>query len=282
MEDATWETIDRLVAWLDRGSALPAQTKTILQILKITEEAGEVAQALIGVTGQNPRKGFSHSWTDVEKELCDVVITAMVALTRVNPDAARDVFRQHLAAVAARCAEQTDDVRIRIAGPQDAAGVLRMFDGIMEWLVAQGRTGQWGTQPWSTRPEIVELVTGRIERGELRVAEDDGEILGVVSVSEDCGEYVSPPPEPELFINLLGTSRAAKGREIGGLLLDEARAEARRRGLRLLRVDCYAGDDRKLNAWYVSRGFTEVGPFVVQREGRPDWPGMLLAQYLED
>jgi hypothetical protein len=37
----------------------------------------------------------------VESELCDVVITAMVALTRVNP-AARSVFREHLAGVAAR------------------------------------------------------------------------------------------------------------------------------------------------------------------------------------
>jgi len=174
-------------------------------------------------------------------------------------------------------------VRIRIAEPQDAAGVLRMFDGIMEWLVSQGRTGQWGTEPWSARPETAAAVEGRITRRELRVATDgdDGEILGVLSVSEECGDYVSPPPEPELFINLLGTSRAAKGRNVGGLLLDEARAEARRRRLRLVRVDCYAGDDRKLNAWYVSQGFTEVGPFVVKREGKPDWPGMLLAEYLD-
>jgi NTP pyrophosphatase (non-canonical NTP hydrolase) len=104
MDDVTWETIGRLAAWLDRGSALPEETKTILQILKITEEAGEVAEALIGVTGQNPRKGFSHSWQDVQSELCDVVITAMVALIRVNPEAARSVFREHLAGVAARCA----------------------------------------------------------------------------------------------------------------------------------------------------------------------------------
>ena len=108
MDNMTWETVERLVAWLDQGSELPAETKTILQILKITEEAGEVAEALIGVTGQNPRKGYSHDWHDVEKELCDVVITAMVALTRVNPDAARSVFREHLAGVAARCTETGD------------------------------------------------------------------------------------------------------------------------------------------------------------------------------
>ena len=79
-------------------------------------------------------------------------------------------------------------------------------------------------------------------------------------LSGDCSAYVSPPPEPELYVNLLATSRAAKGRNVGGLLLDEARAEARRRGLRLLRLDCYAGGDRKLNGWYLGQGFTEVGP----------------------
>jgi GNAT superfamily N-acetyltransferase len=177
-------------------------------------------------------------------------------------------------------------VRIRIAGDEDTPGVLRMLDGIVEWLVAQGRTQQWGTEPWTARPELVERVEGRIARRELRVAETvpsaegAGELLGVVSLSPTCGEYVSPPSEPELYVNLLATSRAAQGRGIGGLLLDEARAEARRRGVRLLRVDCYAGGDRKLAAWYLGQGFAEAETFVVKREGREDWPGMLLAEYL--
>lgn len=173
---------------------------------------------------------------------------------------------------------------IRIAEPADVRPVLELFDAIVEWLVAQGRTGQWGTQPWSARPELVARIEGRIGRGELRVAVDEHApetILGVLGLSEDCGEYVSPPPEPELFVSLLGTSRAAKGRDIGGLLLDEARAEARRRGLRLLRVDCYAGDDGKLAAWYLGQGFATVETFTVKREGQPDWPGMLLAEHLD-
>ena len=173
---------------------------------------------------------------------------------------------------------------IRIAELDDAAPVLRMFDGIMEWLVGQGRTGQWGTELWSTQPDLVEKVEGRILRGEMRVAVDEDEpntVLGVVSLTEQCATYVSPPPEPELFINLLGTSRAAKGRNVGGLLLEEARDEARRRGLRLVRVDCFAGEDGKLAAWYVSQGFSPVENVVVKREGLPDWPGLLLAQYLD-
>jgi GNAT superfamily N-acetyltransferase len=174
-------------------------------------------------------------------------------------------------------------VRIRLAEPEDAAGVLRMLDGIVQWLAAQGRTEQWGTDAWTARPELVDRVEGRIARREMRLMEDEdgvGELLGVVSLAEKSKDYVSPPPEPELYVDLLATSRAAKGRNVGGLLLTESRAEARRRGLRLLRLDCYAGGDRKLNAWYVSQGFSEVEPFVIKREGKADWPGMLLAQYL--
>jgi NTP pyrophosphatase (non-canonical NTP hydrolase) len=70
-------------------------------MLKLSEEVGEVAQAVIGATGQNPRKGVTHTWDDVQAELCDVVITALVALRTLTPDA-REVFAQHLTGVRTR------------------------------------------------------------------------------------------------------------------------------------------------------------------------------------
>lgn len=92
----TWNVIERLAARLeDHGSALPAEQRRILQILKITEEAGEVAEAVFGATGQNPRKGHTHTWQDVEAEVCDVIITAMVTLARLTPEA-RETFAAHL------------------------------------------------------------------------------------------------------------------------------------------------------------------------------------------
>lgn len=96
-----WDTIARLTARLDAHSTLPADQRRILQMLKIQEEAGEVAEAVIGATGQNPRKGQSHTWADVEAEVCDVIITSMVALQRLNPDAAA-IFNQHVKKIAAR------------------------------------------------------------------------------------------------------------------------------------------------------------------------------------
>ncbi|MGW7191219.1 MazG-like family protein [Streptomyces sp. NPDC054838] len=72
-----------------------------LQILKIGEEFGEAAQAVIGARGTNPRKGTSHSWEDVEAEVADVLVTAMVALARMRPDAAA-FFAAHLREKSAR------------------------------------------------------------------------------------------------------------------------------------------------------------------------------------
>jgi len=170
---------------------------------------------------------------------------------------------------------------IRAGTPEDVGAVLKLLDGAVEWLVAQGRTAQWGAEPWSTQPSLVQRVVGRAERGELRIAELDGGVAGAVAVSEEAGDYVSPAGEPELYVSMMVTERRFKGRGVGAALLAEARAEALRRGLPLLRVDCYRGDDRKLVAFYRGQGFTEVGPFTVRLKDGRDWPGMLLAQRLD-
>jgi NTP pyrophosphatase (non-canonical NTP hydrolase) len=96
-----WNTIAALTARLDGHSELPVEQRRLLQVLKIQEEAGEVAEAVIGAMGVNPRKGYSHGWEDVEAEVCDVIVAAMVALTRLSPDA-RTSFERHLKTIAAR------------------------------------------------------------------------------------------------------------------------------------------------------------------------------------
>ncbi|WP_043174161.1 MazG-like family protein [Streptomyces sp. NRRL B-24484] len=101
METSNWESIDRLVGWLDGASTLPAGEERLLRLLKLTEEVGEVGQAVIGATGQNPRKGVTHGWEDVQAELCDVVVSALVALRTLTPDA-RTVFEDRLARIEAR------------------------------------------------------------------------------------------------------------------------------------------------------------------------------------
>ncbi|MFE9607611.1 MazG-like family protein [Streptomyces sp. NPDC006012] len=96
-----WTAIDELWAWLDAHGPHDGSQTLLLRLLKLSEEVGEVAQAVIGVTGQNPRKGVTHTWEDVRAELCDVVITALIALRTLTPDA-REEFTRHLARVTER------------------------------------------------------------------------------------------------------------------------------------------------------------------------------------
>ncbi|MFI5886515.1 MazG-like family protein [Streptomyces sp. NPDC051554] len=96
-----WAGIDGLWTWLEASQPLDGREGLLLRMLKLSEEVGEVAEAVIGATGQNPRKGASHTWDDVQGELCDVVITALVALRTLTPDT-QQVFTRHLARVMER------------------------------------------------------------------------------------------------------------------------------------------------------------------------------------
>ncbi|MFE4972656.1 MazG-like family protein [Kitasatospora sp. NPDC056651] len=87
MEDELWVRVEKLRAWLDdKADEVPAADVRLLRILKISEEVGEVGEAVHGALGANPRKGHSHGWADVETELADVIVTAMVALDTISGD----------------------------------------------------------------------------------------------------------------------------------------------------------------------------------------------------
>lgn len=76
---ALWQAASTAVAWLNATNA-PSDHETAMRLMKLTEEAGEVTQAYTGMLGQNPRKGRTHTADDVAAELCDVILTAAVAL----------------------------------------------------------------------------------------------------------------------------------------------------------------------------------------------------------
>ena len=96
-----WKSVDALWTWLEKDQPVSGREGLLLRMLKLSEEVGEVSEAVIGAIGQNPRKGVSHSWGDVESELCDVVVTALVALGTLTPDP-RGALRAHVAKVADR------------------------------------------------------------------------------------------------------------------------------------------------------------------------------------
>jgi len=95
-----WAQIQRLVAWLAESNG-NGSDQVAHQVMKVAEETGEVMAAYIGLVGQNPRKGVTHSRDDVAAELCDVIVTAMVALHLFCNDPAT-TFGTHLSSVVDR------------------------------------------------------------------------------------------------------------------------------------------------------------------------------------
>ncbi|WP_314173203.1 MazG-like family protein [Streptomyces winkii] len=112
-----WATIRRLVEWLDSANG-DGERETAMRLMKLAEESGEVMQAYIGATGQNPRKGLTHTPADVAAELWDVILTAAVALHRFTDDPAgaleskiREVARRSLPPQPPRAPEHPNSPR---------------------------------------------------------------------------------------------------------------------------------------------------------------------------
>jgi GNAT superfamily N-acetyltransferase len=167
------------------------------------------------------------------------------------------------------------EVTVRAGAEADAPVVLALLDGGVRWLAERGRTGQWGSEPMSADPRRQAVIAGMAATpGRLWLAEIGDEPVGALIVGETPSS-AGPAAEPELYINWLITDRARAGEGIGGRLLDHARELAAASGKSLLRVDCYAGDDRGLVHYYESQGFTSTTPFTVD-----DWPGQVLEQRL--
>jgi hypothetical protein len=87
-----------------------------------------------------------------------------------------------------------------------------MLDGAVRWLASTGRSGQWGTEPFSAEPRRVAQVRAWAAGGGLRVAETGGEAAAAMVLGQ-APPYVPPADTPELYVLLLlVASRAHAGR----------------------------------------------------------------------
>lgn len=77
--------ISEMSEWIDEvNKHRDSEAITWGRLAKISEEYGEVIEAFIGMTGQNPRKGVTHTIDDVRKELLDVAVTALAAFEHMD------------------------------------------------------------------------------------------------------------------------------------------------------------------------------------------------------
>jgi GNAT superfamily N-acetyltransferase len=168
-------------------------------------------------------------------------------------------------------------MKIRPGGPDDITAVLALGDEAVKWMNARGNTRQWGTMPWTGDQEREEFIRDQAVGGGMRIAqEQDGAVLGALVITESPQAYVPAAAERELYINLLLVSRRHSGQGIGTALVECAKQEAAARGIGLIRVDCWAGEDGSLVRVYEKYGFSRVQELTVALPAG-EWPGMLLA-----
>ena len=80
-----FENVETLCVWLDDSNEV-SQHEDSMRVMKIGEEYGEAVAAYIGMVGQNPRKGVTHTLDDLLSELADVALTAMAAIQHFTQD----------------------------------------------------------------------------------------------------------------------------------------------------------------------------------------------------
>jgi GNAT superfamily N-acetyltransferase len=111
---------------------------------------------------------------------------------------------------------------IRRGGADDAPRLLTLFDDAVAWLVARGQTGQWGSEPFSAQPRQVSRAQAWAAGGGLwlavAVAADGRERTAGAIVLGEAYDYVPPPGRPELYVQVLLTAPAWRGRGVRAIV----------------------------------------------------------------
>lgn len=89
-EDELKSLVEWTDEWLDGAVSDKYKDQPLAQdwarVAKVIEEAGEAINALIGMTGQNPRKGTYAETADLLGELADVALTGIYAIQHFTKD----------------------------------------------------------------------------------------------------------------------------------------------------------------------------------------------------
>lgn len=111
-EDSLFGSIAAFVTWLE-SPIEPGPHADAVFIVKLGEEAGEAAQAYIGMTGANPRKGVTHTREEFLAELADVVYAGATAIQHFTQDAAETerIIRAKLERLLTRLPKEESDDR---------------------------------------------------------------------------------------------------------------------------------------------------------------------------
>jgi GNAT superfamily N-acetyltransferase len=161
---------------------------------------------------------------------------------------------------------------MRQAEPGDLDAVLSVLDEAVAWLHSIGVTEQW-LGPFSSEEAWVSIYRSAIESGHVFVARNDDGIVGTFRLYEsgwlpfDEQIWSDVGLDGAAYLHTLAVRRSVAGAGIAAQMLDWAAKVAAARGLKELRLDCWAGNER-LRRYYLEAGFQWRGDVPQTQDGR--------------
>ncbi|KAH0598460.1 hypothetical protein MHUMG1_03758 [Metarhizium humberi] len=201
---------------------------------------------------------------------------------------------------------QTNQFHIRPAhtAGDDAQFIMAAFDSTIPYLRSIGAARMWGEKPFSEMDGFEQETVESVHKSEreddplnILIAEvEQGQRpptrVGLAMMREDSlpahiteREEMKPEADQakqfiflEVLISDYRTTPLHKG--AGAALIEAAKRRGREKNKDALYVDCWAGNDGKLNRYYEGRGFERVGDFSFARASGELWPGTLFRMRL--
>jgi len=133
--------------------------------------------------------------------------------------------------------------------------VAELLDEATVWV------GERGYEQWPL-PFPRDELAAAIERGEVYVAEVDGDAVATVTLLWDDPMYWGNRPADAAYVHKLAVSRASAGQRIGQELVEWADKTAAEAGREFLRLDCLR-DNPGIREYYERLGFEHRGDLVV-------------------
>jgi GNAT superfamily N-acetyltransferase len=150
------------------------------------------------------------------------------------------------------------------------AAVATLLDEATVWV------GERGYEQWPL-PFPREEVAAAIDRGEVYVAELDGDVVATVTLLWHDPTYWGERPPDAAYVHKLAVSRACSGRRIGHAIVEWADRAAAAAGRDFLRLDCLR-DNPGIRAYYERLGFEHRGDLVVNGRGMSIYERRVHAQ----
>ncbi|MFD5617559.1 GNAT family N-acetyltransferase [Streptomyces yangpuensis] len=168
------------------------------------------------------------------------------------------------------------DLKVGAGGPEEAGDFLAMLNDCSSWLVLHRHPHLYEALEREDPPLIVRQVRGHARAGRMRICRDLlSRVTGGSVLTDEAPEFAPPVDDPELYLHFLVTRMRHRQLSMAALVAD-ARAEAARRGARLLRTHCWAGEDGRLLREYEELGFSATLKFDVVRSDGSLWPGRVM------